>query len=74
MSTAIGKRMIDGGAVKYHSAVGNGIAGKVAAAAIRALGPKALEFAASKLDGRGFKITGEGKKKKKAGRPKKKKC
>ena len=72
MSTVIGKRMLDGGSVKYHS-VGNGVAAKVAAAVIRAVTPKIVDFAASKLEGSGFKITGQGKKKKKkATKPKKK--
>ena len=70
MSTSVGHRMVQGGAVKYHS-VGNGLASKVAAAVIRAVAPKAIDFAASKLEGNGYKIQGQGKKKKTT-KPKKK--
>ena len=67
MSTAIGKRMIDGAGVKYHN-TGGGLPGKIAAAALRTLGTKAIELAANKLEGNGYKIAGEGRKRK-IGRP-----
>ena len=71
MSTSVGHRMVQGGAVKYHS-VGNGLATKIAAKLLRAVAPIATDFAASKLEGNGYKIQGQGKKKKKATKPKKK--
>ncbi len=68
MSTAIGKRMIDGGAVKYHSVAGNGIARKVASTVIRHIGHMAVDKAANMVQGSGYKIAGEGRHRK-VGRP-----
>ena len=72
MSTAIGKRMIDGGSVKYHS-TGNGVVRNIASAVVGHVGNALVNKLASAIKGSGMKITGEGRKKKKAGRPKKKK-
>ena len=81
MSTVIGRRMIDGSGVKYHTtgATGNGIMRKVAGTVLEKVGEIALRKAVSMVKGEGFKIAGEGKKRKqgrprKVGRPKKKKC
>ena len=74
MSTAIGKRMIDGAGVKYHSA-GGGIARNVASSVVGSIGHALVNKIASAVKGSGFKIAGEGKKKvgrpRKVGRPKK---
>ena len=73
MSTAIGKRMIDGAGVKYHT-VGNGVVRNISSAIVGTIGHALVNKLASAVKGSGFKITGEGKKKKKRqGRPKKKK-
>ena len=73
MSTAIGKRMIDGAGVKYHT-VGNGVVRNISSAIVGTIGHALVNKLASAVEGSGFKITGEGKKKKKRqGRPKKKK-
>ena len=74
MSTAIGKRMIDGAGVKYHT-VGNGVVRNISSAIVGTIGHALVNKLASAVKGSGFKIAGEGKKKKKRqGRPKKKKC
>ena len=75
MSTAIGYKMAGGG-VKYHTA-GNGIIGDVSAKVIRYLGNKGVEKLAKIVEGSGYKLSGEGRKRKpgrprKVGRPKKK--
>ena len=72
MSTTIGKRMIDGAGVKYPT-VGNGVVPDVCSAIVGTIGHALVNKLASAVKGSGFKITGQGKKKK-AGRPKKKKC
>ena len=75
MSTAIGKRMIDGAGVKYHT-VGNGVVRNVSSAIVGTIGHALVNKLASAVKGSGFKITGQGKKKpgrpRKVGRPKKK--
>ncbi len=68
MSTVIGySKMVNGSGVKYHS-VGGGIAGKVAAAALRHIGHKAVDKAADMMAGGANKIAGEGRHRK-IGRP-----
>ena len=75
MSTTIGKRMIDGAGVKYHT-VGNGVVRDVGSAIVGTIGHALVNKLASAVKGSGFKITGQGKKKpgrpRKVGRPKKK--
>ena len=68
MSTAIGKRMIDGAGVKYHT-VGNGVVRNVGSAIVGTIGHALVNKLASAVKESGYRITGEGKKKK-AGRPK----
>ena len=68
MSTAIGKRMIDGAGVKYHT-VGNGVVRNISSAIVGTIGHALVNKLASAVKGSGYRITGEGKKKK-AGRPK----
>ena len=72
MSTTIGKRMIDGAGVKYHT-VGSGFVRDVAGNVFEFVGNLGVKKGAQLIRGHGYRITGEGKKKK-AGRPKKKKC
>ena len=73
MSITIGKRMIDGAGVKYHS-VGSGVVRIVGSAIVETFGHALVNKLATAVKGSGFKIAGEGKKKKRQGRPKKKKC
>ena len=75
MSTAIGYKMAGGG-VKYHTA-GNGIIRDVASQAINHLGHQLVNVIARKVKGEGYKLSGEGRKRKpgrprKVGRPKNK--
>jgi hypothetical protein len=72
MSTVIGKRMIDGAGVKYHSA-GNGLARNVASSLIGSVGNALVNAIAKKVKGDGFKVAGEGNKKKAKKTNKKKK-
>ena len=72
MSTAIGKRMIDGGAVKYHS-TGGGVARNIASSVVGHTGHAIVNKLASAVKGSGWKVAGTGVKRKahkKAGRPK----
>ena len=70
MSTAIGSRMIKGDGVKYHS-TGNGMARNIASNVISYIGHAGINKLASLVKGSGYKLTGTGAHKKKAGRPKK---
>ena len=71
MSTAIGKRMIDGAGVKYHN-TGGGLARNVTSSLIGTVGHALVNKIANAVKGSGFKIAGEGKKKaKKSGKKKK---
>ena len=73
MSTTIGNRMIDGAGVKYYT-VGNGVVRDVGSAIVGTIGHALVNKLASAVKGSGYRITGEGmKKKKRQGRPKKKK-
>ena len=75
MSTAIGKRMIEGAGVTYHT-VGNGVVRDVGSAIVGTIGHALVNKLASAVKGSGYKISGQGKKKpgrpRKVGRPKKK--
>ena len=72
MSTTIGNRMINGysgSGVKYHS-TGGGVARNIASSVVGTIGHALVNKLATAVKGSGYRITGEGKKKK-AGRPKK---
>ena len=78
MSTVIGSRMVNGAGVKYHT-MGSGAIRNAAGNVAEYAGTLAVKKLAQLIRGNGFKIAGEGRKKKpgrprKVGRPKKKKC
>ena len=70
MSTVIGSRMVKGEGVKYHS-VGSGMIRDIASEVVGYIGHAGTNKLKSLIKGSGFKISGEGKHKKKVGRPKK---
>ena len=70
MSTVIGSRMVKGEGVKYHS-VGSGMVRDIASEVVGYIGHAGTNKLKSLIKGSGFKISGEGKHKKKVGRPKK---
>ena len=64
MSTAIGNRLVNGSGVKFHSA-GNGLGRTIASKAFE-MGANAVVQKVKKLiEGNGFKLSGQGKKKSK---------
>ena len=69
MTATIGYKMAGGG-VRYHHAGGEGMIRHAASAAINHLGHKIVDAIAHKVRGDGYKLTGEGRKRK-PGRPKK---
>ena len=70
MSTVIGSRMVNGAGVKYHTQ-GSGAVRNVAGDVAEFIGNLAVKKAAQMIRGNGYKIAGEGRKKK-VGRPTKK--
>ena len=70
MSTVIGSRMVKGEGVKYHS-VGSGMIRDIASEVVGYIGHAGSNKLKSLIKGSGFKISGQGKHKKKVGRPKK---
>jgi len=70
MSTVIGSRMVNGAGVKYHT-MGSGAIRNVAGDVAEYAGSLAVKKLAQMIRGSGYKIAGEGRKRK-VGRPKKK--
>ena len=75
MSTVIGRRMVDGSGIKYHSR-GSGVVRNIASSVVGSIGNALVNKLASAIKGDGFKIAGEGRKRRvgrprKVGRPKK---
>ena len=67
MSTAIGSRMVNGSGTKC----GNGVVRNVASSVVSHIGNALVNELASAIRGNGVRITGEGKRKKRVGRPRK---
>ena len=60
MSTTVGNRLINGGAVKYHSAQGQGIARTIASKAFEMGANAVVQKIASAIKGTGYKVAGTG--------------
>ena len=67
MTTAIGYKLAGGG-VRYHHAGGEGMIRHAASAAINHLGHRLVDAIAHRVRGDGYKLTGEGRRRK-PGRP-----
>ena len=62
MSTTIGNRLINGGAVKYHSTQGSGLGRTIASKAFELGANAAVQKLAKMIKGDGYRVTGTGRK------------